>query len=292
MKPCRARLTVLSGLAAAICVGAAAGGGPGQAKAVSRYASLDGHRVHYESLGSGPETIVFVHGWTCDLDVWRLQAPVFAATHRVILVDLPGHGGSDKPRISYTMKLFARSIEAVMEDAGVPRAVLVGHSMGVPVIREFYRLEPRRTSALVAVDGSLRGFRPDPAFEEKFLAPFRGPDYRRALEEFADAMVPAGEPALRAELKAIMVKTPQYVVVSAGETMFDPSNGGEDPIAVPLLCVLAKSPFWSPEYEAYVRRIAPGVDYRVVDESGHFVMLEDPAGFNATLQQFLARTGR
>ncbi len=50
----------------------------------------------------------------------------------MITVDLPGHGESDKPQIAYTMDLFARAVEAVMRDAGVDQAVLVGHSMGTP----------------------------------------------------------------------------------------------------------------------------------------------------------------
>src|SRR5438270_13719195 len=89
----------------------------------------DGSRVHYESYGTGNEAIVFIHGWTCDLTFWRGQAPVYE-NHRALLVDLPGHGQSEKPDVSYTQEWFARAIEAVMRDAGVDQAVLVGPSMG------------------------------------------------------------------------------------------------------------------------------------------------------------------
>ncbi len=208
--------------------------------APSRFATLDGHRVHYKVLGSGPRTLVFVHGWTCSLEMWRLQAPVFAAKgYRVIALDLPGHGRSDAPEVSYTMALFARAVDAVLRDAGVERAVLVGHSMGTPVVREFYRRYPEKTEALVAVDGSLRAlFSPEDA--ERILAPYRGPGYAQQLEKFADFMIPADQPALRAEAKAIMTKTPQRVAISAFENLADPANFREDPIRVPLLCVLAR----------------------------------------------------
>ena len=252
----------------------------------SRFAVLDGHHIHYEIAGAGPRTLVFVHGWTCDLSVWRMQVPAFARKARVIVVDLPGHGQSDKPEIDYTMDLFARAIDAVLRDAGVARATLVGHSMGTPVVRQFYRLFPEKTAALVAVDGSLRAlFSREDA--EKLLTPYRGPEYKHALEAFADYMIPADRPALREELKAVMTKTPQRVALSAFENMIDPANFREDPIRVPLLNVLASSSRWPEGYEAYVRRLAPDAEYRVMDGVGHFLMLQKPDEFNSILADFL-----
>jgi len=263
------------------------------AEAPSRWAELDGHRVHYKVLGTGPQTLVFVHGWTGSLDMWRLQAPEFAAKgFRVIALDLPGHGRSDAPQIAYTMELFANAVDAVMRDAGVAQAVLVGHSMGSPIVREFYRRHPDKTRALVSVDGSLRAlFKPEDA--ERILAPYRGAGYTQQLEKFADFMIPADQPALRAEAKAIMTKTPPHVAISAFENMADPANFREDPIRVPLLCVLATDSHWPADYEAFVRRLAPRSEYRVLgDGVGHFLMLQKPAEFNAILSGFLEELGK
>ena len=261
------------------------------ADAPPRWASLDGHRIHYRVLGAGPRTLVFVHGWTGSLAMWRLQAPVFAAKgFRVIALDLPGHGASDAPEVAYTMDLFARAVDAVMRDAGAARAVLVGHSMGTPVVREFYRRYPEKTRALVAVDGSLRAlFTPEEA--QKILAPYRGSGYARQLENFADFMIPADQPALRAEAKAIMTKTPQRVAISAFENLANPANFREDPIRVPLLCVMARGSHWPDDYEAFVRRLAPKSEYRILDGVGHFVMLQKPAELNAILSEFLDGLG-
>src|SRR5258707_15599034 len=99
-------------------------------------ATYDGSRVHYEDYGKGKEAIVFIHGWTCDLTFWREQAPVYKK-HRALLIDLPGHGESDKPEVDYTQERFARAVEAVMRDAGVDRATLVVHSMGGTVALSF-----------------------------------------------------------------------------------------------------------------------------------------------------------
>src|SRR6266852_1651870 len=148
-----------------------------QSQAESRFATLDGARIHYQSYGKGREALVLVHGWTCSVNYWRDLIPDLSKRSRVIAIDLPGHGQSDKPQVAYTMDLFARAVDAVMRDAGVKRAVLVGHSMGTPVARQFYRKYPQKTLAIVIVDGALRPFA-DKAIMERLIAGFRSPNYQ------------------------------------------------------------------------------------------------------------------
>jgi pimeloyl-ACP methyl ester carboxylesterase len=94
-----------------------------------RFAKLDTMRVHYQNYGEGKEAVVFIHGWSCNLNFWKTNIPAFVNQSRVIAIDLPGHGESDKPQVTYSMDLFARAIDAVLQDAKVERATLVGHSM-------------------------------------------------------------------------------------------------------------------------------------------------------------------
>src|ERR1700730_13647798 len=82
-------------------------------KAESRFTKLDGARIHYVNYGKGSEALVLIHGWTCNLDNWRDQMPDFAKRNRVIAIDLPGHGQSDKPQLTYSMDVFARAVQAV-----------------------------------------------------------------------------------------------------------------------------------------------------------------------------------
>src|SRR5215813_8228324 len=149
-----------------------------------RFAKLDTMRVHYQNYGEGNDAVVFIHGWSCNVNFWKANVPAFVNQSRVIAIDLPGHGESDKPQITYSMDLFARAIDAVLQDAGVERATLVGHSMGTPVIRQFYRKYPNKTRALVVVDGNLRPF-DNPEQMKQFVEPLRGPKYK----EFAEQMV-------------------------------------------------------------------------------------------------------
>jgi pimeloyl-ACP methyl ester carboxylesterase len=259
-------------------------------QAPSQFAALDRIRVHYKSLGHGETALVFVHGWTCDLTFWRSQVPAFAGHTRILLIDLPGHGQSDKPTIEYTMDLFARAVDAVLQDARVETAVLVGHSMGTPVIRQFYRLFPHKTRALVVVDGSLRAFDDKAGEFAQLIARLSGPDYQDNQAKFIDSMFTETTPAgVRETVKATMQNAPQHVAVSAMKGMFDPAIWTDDTIAVPLQVIVAKAPFWSADYEQYVRKLAPQVDYRVMDGVGHFLMLENPGAFNELLAAFVRK---
>src|SRR5215210_95040 len=81
-------------------------------KAQSRFTTLDGARIHYVNYGKGSDALVLIHGWTMNVDNWTDQIPDFAKRNRVIAIDLPGHGQSDKPQVTYSMDLFARAIDA------------------------------------------------------------------------------------------------------------------------------------------------------------------------------------
>jgi pimeloyl-ACP methyl ester carboxylesterase len=255
-----------------------------------RFAKLDGMRVHYQNYGDGKDALVFVHGWTCNLTFWKLNIAAFPKHTRVIAVDLPGHGQSDKPEITYSMDLFARAIDAVLQDAKVERATLVGHSMGTPVIREFYRKYPSKTRALVIVDGSLKPMG-NPEQMKQFLEPFRGPGYKEHAQRMVGFL--AGTMKNKAaleEVKASMLATPQHVMVGAFEAMLDPAIWKEqEKINVPVLALMAKNPQWTPEYEKFVRDLVPNLDYQTWEGVSHFLMLDEPQKFNDTVLAFLQK---
>lgn len=257
----------------------------------SRFVKLDGRRVHYENHGKGREAIVLIHGWTCDLGFWRDQIPDLSKRARVLALDLPGHGQSDKPEIAYSMDLFGRAVDAVMQDAGVDRAVLVGHSMGTPVARQFYRKYPQKTLGLVIVDGMLRPFG-DKQLMDTIMATLRAKDYKVQTGNIIDGMMgPEVTPALREQIKTSMLNTPQYVAVSAMEAMTDESIWKQDKVNVPVLAVLAKGPFWPADNEQFFRSIAPNLDYQMWTGVSHFLMMEKPKQFNDAVIAFVDKQG-
>jgi len=255
------------------------------AEVESRFAKFGDIKIHYLNRGKGNEALVFVHGWTCNADFWGPQMKEFGSLH-LIAVDLAGHGKSDKPRVAYTMEYLARSIEAVLKDAKVKRAVLVGHSMGTPVVRQFYRVFPEKTAGMVIVDGSLRLL-----FSKEQLDSFMGPlkaDYKAAAPNIVEGILgPVKDQNLRAEIKTAMLATPDYVAISAMDGMADATLYGNDQIKVPVLAVIAKSPFWPPDTETFYRSLAPNLEFVEWDGVSHFLMMEKPQEFDQLVQSYL-----
>ena len=251
-------------------------------------ARLNGWRIAYEARGDSADAVVFVHGGAHDRAAWRYQLAGLRLERRLVALDLIGHGESDKPDVTYSMDLSARSVAAVLDHLGLQRAVLVGHSNGVPTIRQFYRLFPERVEAFVAVDGMFRQTMPRKTVDWMVAALTR-PDY----QQFIDGLVertPAGAvpPEDLEHIKHCVRTTPRHVMASTLEVLTDPAIWEEDPIGVPLLVLRVKTSQPSGEEEALVRRLAPQVEYHEWEGVSHFVMLERPDAFNALVERFVA----
>src|SRR5204862_99446 len=144
----------------------------------SHFVSFGTNKIHYVTAGKGSHTIVLIHCWAGNSGFWREQVPALAGKARLVLIDLPGHGQSDKPHTQYTMDFFASAVLAVMRDARVDKATLIGHSMGTPVTCAVYEKAPEKVAALISVDGMLRRPEGTPEQAREFVAPFATPQYR------------------------------------------------------------------------------------------------------------------
>ncbi len=155
-------------------------------------ATVNGIRLYYEVHGDSGEPLVLVHGYTGDISDWRHQFPEFSKTHRVLAMDLRGHGRSEAPadRSSYTLEKMADDVEALVDQVGFERYHLLGHSMGGGIVQEIALRSPQRLLSLILHDTSLKfAMGGDPAIKE-----WR--DKRHALAESDGMAAVAGMPPL------------------------------------------------------------------------------------------------
>jgi len=248
-------------------------------------ASVDGLHIYSASSGSGKATVMLVHGWTCDSSSWDAQVPVLASRYRVITIDLPGHGRSDAPKDgTFTMDFFARAVEAVRAEAGADKIVLIGHSMGAPVIRQYARLFPKHVAGLVAVDGPLdmRGF--GEGFKPPSLA---GAEGLKAREGMIHGMfTPNTPPALQEKILAMMLKAPEATADGAMRSILDPELRKADVTPMPALAIWAGTNTQIPNVEE-TKKVLPHYSQTQVAGTGHFVMMEKPEEFNRLVTSFV-----
>ncbi len=89
----------------------------------------DNIELSYSVEGEG-DTVILLHGWGCDLSIWRQVVPLLAKRYRVVSVDFAGFGRSDEPLSVWGVEEYTRSIEALVSELGITRPALVGHSFG------------------------------------------------------------------------------------------------------------------------------------------------------------------
>ena len=252
--------------------------------------SKDGVPVAYTRQGAGPP-LVFVHGWSCDQSYWREQVGHFAGGHTVVTVDVAGHGKSGLGREDWTMPSFGGDVAGVLEELDLEDAILIGHSMGGDVITAAARQARDRVRGLVWVDTyrSLGTPRSD-ADVEAMVAPFRQ-DLDGTMRQFIGSMFPAdADPELVAWVIDDMISSPREVRLGAlhSALSFDrhiPALLEE--LELPVVAINADNQ--PTDVEAMHRH---GVEVIVMSGVGHFLMLEDPARFNALLAQAIGSIGQ
>ena len=253
------------------------------------------HEIYYEVHGQGPRTLVFIHGWTGNLQVWKNQLDAFPG-YRCIGIDLPGNGQSSRREgFPYTMELFADSVRAVLDAEKVDRAFFFGHSMGFAVTEVIAAKYPERCLGLAAIDGAHFEVSADPDGPEKFLqenAAFAAAMTNEAAREsFIQMLFLADTPVT---LQEEILQASRTVPLSIAQAMI--AGVGTDwkyflPRTVDLPCLAIYSPAYQlpPTYRDDFARIFPRVEYHEVPNVSHFYMLEIPEKLNQLIADFIAR---
>lgn len=250
--------------------------------------SADGLPVSADVRGAGTPALVFIHGWSCDRTYWRAQMEHFAPSHRVVAIDLGGHGASGRGRAAWTIASFAEDVRAVVERLDLDSVVLVGHSLGGPVALEAALLMPGRVVAVVGVDtfmDELAGLTPDATapWREAMQSDFVGFTMETVR---AGLFLPTSDSALVATVIADMASAPPEVAIPAIESLWawgtDRFGTTIDSLGVPLRVIQSEASARLDFVTERARRL-PSFRVTIVPDVSHFLMMEVPERFNREL---------
>lgn len=258
--------------------------------------SKDGTPISYEVFGAGGPTLIFVHGWSCDSRYWRAQVPEFSKKYRVVVIDLAGHGHSGMSRITYRLSSFGEDVKAVTKAVGSNRVILIGHSMGGPVVAEAARLMPDRVIGLIGID-TFKNI--ESAITSEVAKTFIDPlekNFPDGCRQFiGQAISPKTDPQLREWILSDMSSAPPEVAISAINNMVVQFITGEaakmfKDIRIPVITI--NGDLEPINYEAN-RKHMLSFDAVVVKEAGHFLMMDRPVEFNKELENAIIKlTGK
>ena len=246
----------------------------------------DGGTLRYLDTGSGEPALLFIHGWTCDHTHWRYQVPHFAKRHRVIAVDLRGHGESDKPDQDYTVDAFVDDIAWLLRELGVESPVVIGHSMGGTIAMNLARKHTGLVRAIVMIDSPIAPLTDhlNPLVEQ-LLAGLQTPTYSVIAAGFVRMnMFNTASPAqLVEEIVPDMAGAPQRVMHTALASTLAPESRAAGPIPLPALYIRAATNFAS---EEQLRQRFPGLEVTDV-QAAHFLQMEKPQETNSIIGRFV-----
>jgi pimeloyl-ACP methyl ester carboxylesterase len=276
--------------------------------------ALDSPEIAYIDVGSGPETLILIHGLASNLGFWRYTIDALARDYRVIAVDLPGYGHSEKsPTFDYSLSFFAETLQRLASHLGLDGVTLVGQSMGGQIAIIAALTYPDLVDRLVLVDpAGIETFNPGEAQWLRNVYTIAGirltPEdaIRRNLalnfyqwDDRLEWMV---------EERARLPKTDEFdafadaVKKSVGAMLDEATAPYLERISQPTLIVygqydqLIPNPYLHP---GFARDVFAEADRRIphstlieIPDAGHLSMIEQPEAFNAAVRDWLRETAR
>ena len=279
-------------------------GAPHYLSIPSKKVNLSGINVHFVEAGKGP-AILFLHGLGGTWRDWSANLPAFAAIHRVMALDFPGSGESDKPEVPYSIEWLTEVVEWFLRERKIGGVTLVGHSMGGVVALNLAARPNSRVKKLVITDAVGIGDKSEflgYAMSKKIM----GADTKwESLEGFlkneframADSFIKDQKPKTARELFESVPKNPftgnpflpmtPNVQLTASIIDFDirPKLAS---IRQPTLIVWgAKDPVASPQDATFLQNEIRSSTLVLFPDSGHSPMMQQPSLFNREMGKFL-----
>ena len=246
----------------------------------------DGVKLAFEDRGAGKPAFVFVHGWACNRSFFAPQAEHFARRHRVVSVDLRGHGESDKPHGTYPVAAYADDIAYVIEQLGLGKAVAVGHSLGGIAVLQLAAAHPGCLTAIVMVDPAPFVFSPElRSAIEAMVGAIEAGNQEPRSRFIKNMFLPTSDRNLVETVLDGMLAAPSHVAANAirGALEFD-ARAAAASCKVPALHLAATPPLNPPHL---MSEWLPNVVNGWTVGAGHFNQLEVPDQVNAMIEGFL-----
>ena len=250
--------------------------------------------MHVRVAGQGP-ALVFCHGFTTTGEFWREQIGEFSRDHRLVVLDLPGHGRSPHPQTrSYTMDAFVADLALVFDKLELEDVILVGLSMGGTIAQRFALAHGDRLRALVLVGATPHGLGPDVQVKNVLEAIDRLGVVAASQAVIDRSFGSAASSELVAFAREQVAQTPKFVAREAIVSLNEADSRADlEHLTLPTLVVCGEEDAITPPSQSQALAAGiPGATLQLISDAAHFPMLEQPERFNAILRNFITRIGK
>jgi esterase len=268
-----------------------------------RYATVNGLRLHYLEWGDRAKPpMILLHGIARHAHTFDHVAPHFARDHRVLAIDMRGHGDSAwDPAGAYMVEDYARDLEALVRQLNLPKLTLLGNSTGGRVVQVYAGMHPELVDRLIVEDvGPERPTEIASGFARRVEQEANG---WASEDELVAQLVATGgrtaEPLLRTYAHFGTTRRPDGRIVWKRDPNlvkgFVPTElwSHVQRIKAPVIYVLGGASTIVPAAtQAELKRRLPDCEIVTMPGLGHYPDQEDPSGFLAIADRFLTRPPR
>ena len=288
------KLTLATALLFVVASSAAAAAQAPQEK----WATVFGAKIRYVEAGDPAKPkVILLHGLGGSGDTsWALTVPALAANYHVIVPDQIGFGRSDKPMLNYRVGTYVDFLDKFMTELKVPKASLIGNSMGGWVAVLFAAQYPDKAEKLVLVDAG--GYAPPKGFDYETLAVNLNPSTREGIRSmvkrlFFNSALFASDAAVDNFIAARIAAGDGHTIQTLIRNAQFANDYFDEEVKIikhPTLIAWGQQDGVTPVAEAErLRRDIANSDLAVFDKAGHFPQIERAADFNKAVLEFLAK---
>jgi len=266
--------------------------------------SINGHTIFYAVKGEG-DPLLFIHGFGAGMWVWEKQIDSLSQSYRLYLLDLIGHGFSDRPRISYTSEAYIQFLKDFMDGVGVKKATLIGNSMGGGLAWAGAIAFPERVHKLILINSippdvltqvknesfrTLVAIKDIPFLPYLVIASRSRNSIKRVLREcVSDARLLTRE-VIDRQYRLSRIRGSPWVLYSTLKNAKEALTFKDalSKIRHPTLLIWGeKDLIFPPPVGERLHRAIPGSEFKLIKGSGHIPMWETPDEVNEAILSFL-----
>jgi len=261
-------------------------------------AKVNNTTIAYNQYGKGDTTLLFVHGWCINKEYWNDQSKYFSDKYKVVTVDLPGFGRSDKNRTEWTFEKYTEDINEFIKAEKLNNVILIGHSMSGDILLLMDTNYPESVIGIVGIDNLKR---PGEKFSEEESKQVEGffammdSSFSGTVEVYTkgNLFTPSADTSIVNRVIKDFKNNDSVIAIKVLRSLFDVSQKEKEMMQqLKHTLYLVNSDPDTTHIDSLKKYCKASAEVVYVHGTGHYPMIEKPAEFNSALEKVIRMIGK